>query len=91
MRGKVTRQRPQTTKDEEKGEPPKRGIEPTPSAYKLKDLPLSQPGSRCHTFSQDSFPAVKEVNARVHDELRSRVGDCIRTDIYHCANLQVSN
>ena len=44
VRGKVTRQCPQTTTIEEEGEP-KRGIEPMSSAYQPSALPLGQTGS----------------------------------------------
>ena len=44
FRGKVTRQCPQTPAFEEKGEP-KRGMEPTPSAYQPDALPLGHSGS----------------------------------------------
>ena len=42
--GKVTRQCPQTTTFDDKGEP-KRGIEPLSSAYQPNALPLGQTGS----------------------------------------------
>ena len=42
--GEVTRQCPQTTTFDDKGEP-KRGIEPMSSAYQPNALPLGQTGS----------------------------------------------
>ena len=65
VRDKVTRQCPQTTTFEEKGEP-KRKSSRSPSAYQPNALPPGQTGSRC--CRKDGYTIYCEEGTRGHFE-----------------------
>ena len=73
--GQVTRQCPQTTTFEELGQP-KRGVEPTSSAYQPNALPLSHTGLReAKGFSVDLRVCSRSMgfSKPLYDDARDKV------------------